>query len=259
MTNFSISGIVDSTVRTSTPSPSSASVTGATVGGTFATALNSAASQLVDATTPPSPDNAGGLFIGYEGPVVALGSGAITELVTPAPPSPWIASATPNAAPLAAAPPAVSALSATSAPSALPAPTITSHVSASGQSVSGTAIVNTAEQYLATPYVWGGSTPAGFDCSGLVQYVFARWGIHLPRTSEQQATVGRPVTSLAAALPGDLLFFAGSDGTASSPGHVAIYVGGDQMIDAPYTGSSVRVESIPTAGSVVAIRRVVGP
>ena len=63
----------------------------------------------------------------------------------------------------------------------------------------------------------GGTSPSGFDCSGLVQYVYGQLGVSLPRTSEEQAEVGTPVASLAAAQPGDLLFFAGSDGTASSP------------------------------------------
>ena len=77
----------------------------------------------------------------------------------------------------------------------------------------------------------------------------------MPRTSEEQAQVGTPVASLAAAQPGDLLFFAGSDGTASSPGHVGIYVGNGQMIDAPHTGTTVQVQAVP-ADQVVAIRQV---
>ena len=107
--------------------------------------------------------------------------------------------------------------------------------------------------YLGVPYQWGGSTPTGFDCSGLVQYVYAQLGVSLPRTSEEQATAGTPVASLADAQPGDLVFFAGSDGTASSPGHVGIYVGNGQMIDAPYTGAAVRIEPV---GNPLAIRRV---
>lgn len=67
--------------------------------------------------------------------------------------------------------------------------------------------------------------------------------------------MGTPVASLAEAQPGDLLFFAGSDGTASSPGHVGIYVGNGQMIDAPHTGTTVQVQPV-TADQVVAIRRV---
>ncbi len=122
--------------------------------------------------------------------------------------------------------------------------------------VSGQEVVNEASQFSGTPYVWGGTTPEGFDCSGFTQYVYGQLGVQLPRTSEMQATSGSPVSSLAAAQPGDLVFFAGSDGTASSPGHVGIYVGNGEMIDAPHDGTTVQVQPVSSAGPVVAIRRV---
>ena len=117
----------------------------------------------------------------------------------------------------------------------------------------GQQVVADARRYLGTPYVWGGESPTGFDCSGLVQYVYRQVGVTLPRTTYTQVKVGAPVPSLTQAQPGDLVFFAGSDGTNTSPGHVGIYIGNGQMIDAPYTGAAVRVDPV---GDPVAIRRV---
>ena len=125
--------------------------------------------------------------------------------------------------------------------------------------VSGAAIVREAEKYVGVPYVWGGETPAsGFDCSGLVQYVFSRFGIELPRTTYTQVKIGTPVTSLTQASAGDLVFFAGSDGTPTSPGHVGIYIGNGMMVDAPHSGTDVQVQPVSSAGQVVAIRDVLG-
>ncbi len=125
---------------------------------------------------------------------------------------------------------------------------------AASSPISGNTVVADAVRYLGVPYQWGGTSPAtGFDCSGLVQHVFADLGVALPRTSQQQVQAGVAVPSLAQAQPGDLLFF---EPGPSGPGHVAIYVGNGQMLDAPHTGSSVRIE--PVWGQPVAIRRIVG-
>jgi peptidoglycan DL-endopeptidase CwlO len=118
----------------------------------------------------------------------------------------------------------------------------------------GSDVVSDAEQYLGVPYVWGGTTPSGFDCSGFTQYVYNQLGVSIPRTADEQSTVGTPVASLADAQPGDLLFFPGSDGTATAPGHVGIYIGNGQMIDAPETGENVQIQS---AGDPTEIRRII--
>ena len=91
-------------------------------------------------------------------------------------------------------------------------------------------VLGTADRYVGVPYVWGGSTPSGFDCSGFTKYVFAKNGIGLPRTSREQARVGDGVPlDFDAMRPGDLLLFA-EPGEAVS--HVAIYVGSGRIIHA---------------------------
>jgi cell wall-associated NlpC family hydrolase len=102
------------------------------------------------------------------------------------------------------------------------------------QSVAGNAVLEIAARYVGTPYVYGGSTPSGFDCSGFVSYVYAQLGISLPRTTSGIRAVGH-VVSRANALPGDLIYTAG---------HVAIYAGGNQEIDAPRPGKTVQFRAI---------------
>ena len=105
------------------------------------------------------------------------------------------------------------------------------------------AAVATAKKYLGTPYRWGGSTPqTGFDCSGLVQWAYAKAGIRIPRTSEQQilAANGRPVDRRHL-IPGDLVFFRDSSGDVH---HVGISLGGDKFINAPHTGDVVKIASL---------------
>jgi len=102
---------------------------------------------------------------------------------------------------------------------------------------SGGSATDIAMQYLGVPYVWAGASPSGFDCSGLVQYVYGKLGIYLPHSSQMQFGYGTPVAR-GELQPGDLVFF-GSD-----IHHVGIYVGGGNMIHAPYTGAVVRINSM---------------
>ena len=102
-----------------------------------------------------------------------------------------------------------------------------------------------AKHYLGVPYVWGGTSPAGFDCSGLVQYSYAKIGISLPRTSREQFKIGAyiPPDRLDLLKPGDLVFF-GYNGDASQIHHVGMYAGHGDFIQAPATGDVVRISSL---------------
>jgi cell wall-associated NlpC family hydrolase len=115
-----------------------------------------------------------------------------------------------------------------------------------------------AAAQLGKPYIWGGTGPDGYDCSGLVMMAYSAAGIDLPRTTFQQVDAGTPVYGLGQLQPGDLLFTAGSDGTATDPGHVGMYIGSGLVIAAPQTGQPVAIT--PLTGywrqQAVAIRRV---
>ncbi len=100
----------------------------------------------------------------------------------------------------------------------------------------GERVAAIARRYLGVPYRWGGESPAGFDCSGLVQYVFARAGVSLPRVVSAQYRVGRAVAR-SALRPGDIVFFKGL-------GHDGIYVGGGRFIHSPRPGDVVKISSL---------------
>lgn len=127
-----------------------------------------------------------------------------------------------------------------SATAAAPAPLGT----ARAQVVVGSNVVETARQFLGVPYVWGGTTPAGFDCSGLVQYVYGLHGVSLPRTDAAQKAAGT-VIDPDQAQPGDLVWH---------PGHIGIYAGNGMVIHAPRPGKSVEIIPLQYFGAVTFVR-----
>ena len=108
----------------------------------------------------------------------------------------------------------------------VPAPPPSSHSS----------VVSIALQYLGVPYVWGGASPSGFDCSGLTMYAYAKVGVYLPHNAAMQYGMGTPV-SRSQLAPGDLVFFNGLS-------HVGIYIGGGRFVHAPHTGDVVKISSL---------------
>ena len=155
---------------------------------------------------------------------------AISNPLSVAPPA---AAAPAEAAPQPAASQAAPAVATPVATQAAPQPAAAPAVSSTGGAI------GLAKQYLGVPYRWGGSSPAGFDCSGLVQYVYRQLGVSLPRTTYSQEYAGT-VISVSEAQPGDLIFW----GSRGATYHVAIYMGNGQFIHAPSEGGSVEILSI---------------
>jgi cell wall-associated NlpC family hydrolase len=122
---------------------------------------------------------------------------------------------------------------------------------ATGSGATGDAVVAAAEKYLGVPYVFGGETRAGMDCSGLVQTVFKDLGVTMPRVVPDQADMGVAVPSLAQAQPGDLIIPKGE-------GHIVIYVGDGKVLHAPHPGKDVRiVDNWYKDSDIATIRRIV--
>ena len=153
------------------------------------------------------------------------------------------ASAPQASAPAPAPAPPPSPSSAGIAPSPVPAP-----VGSPG--IGHPQAASIALRYLGVPYVYGGASPSGFDCSGLVMYVYAQLGISLPHYTVAQWSATTHI-SLSQAQPGDLVFFDGL-------GHVGIYLGGGQFVHAPHTGTVVQVSSLSGywASALVGVGRV---
>lgn len=116
-----------------------------------------------------------------------------------------------------------------------------------------------AHQFQGAPYVWGGESPKGFDCSGFAQYLYGHAGINIPRTTYTQWTApnGHPV-AMNQLLPGDLVFYKGGDSIMQNgrvlPGHVGIYIGHGKIMDAYGTGYGVRVDNVRMDGYMGARR-----
>ncbi|MBQ7959749.1 MAG: C40 family peptidase [Clostridia bacterium] len=108
----------------------------------------------------------------------------------------------------------------------------------------GQSVVELAKKYLGVPYVYGGSSPSGFDCSGFVYYIYKQMGVTLNRVAHDQMANGTPVAK-ENLLPGDIVCFSRGNGYVH---HVGIYAGNGMMIHAPQTGDVVKYESIVTGG-----------
>ncbi len=113
-----------------------------------------------------------------------------------------------------------------------------------------------ARAQLGKPYEWGGTGPGAYDCSGLVWAAYQSAGVDIPRTSEAQ-WAGLPHVPPADVRPGDLVFFPGSDGTFTAPGHVALVIGGGQMIQAYAAGTPIEISALngEGAGGIVGYAR----
>ncbi|MDF2616554.1 MAG: peptidoglycan endopeptidase, partial [Sedimentibacter sp.] len=107
---------------------------------------------------------------------------------------------------------------------------------------SGNSVVDYAKLFIGTPYVAGGSSPSGFDCSGFVKYVMANFGVDMPRTSTDQYSIGVRVEK-SELMPGDLVFFKYSS-TSYRLNHVGIYVGDGNFIHSPIPGQTVKIDTL---------------
>ncbi|MFL0198583.1 C40 family peptidase [Clostridium sp. WILCCON 0269] len=102
----------------------------------------------------------------------------------------------------------------------------------------GNSIADYALSFLGVPYVWGGTTPSGFDCSGFVQYVYGHFGISIPRLSQDQQNFGTEILDVNDLQPGDLIFW------GNPAYHVGMYIGNGEYVEAPHTGDVVKIATL---------------
>lgn len=154
-----------------------------------------------------------------------------------------------GAAPSLAAPPAVDAVA---NPARLPGsiPLAVSKTKPRQKAPLGVRAVRLAAQHLGTPYRYAGMSPSGFDCSGLVAYVYGKLGVELPHNAAAQYSYGRPVPP-SRLRPGDLVFFHGL-------GHVGLYIGRGKIIHSPQSGERVEIQSLAErSGRIQGARRLI--
>jgi len=117
--------------------------------------------------------------------------------------------------------------------------------------------ISFAEAQLGKPYQWGGTGPDAYDCSGLTMMGYRAAGVFIPRTADEQFLWG-PQVPASQAEPGDLVFFAGADGTAAAPGHVGLVIGHDKMVEAYATGFPIRISAFGTSAAAPGDENPVG-
>lgn len=113
-------------------------------------------------------------------------------------------------------------------------------------------LISFARRFLGTPYVWGGTSPNGFDCSGFTQYVYKQFGVNLPRISADQARAGKRI-GLGDLKPGDMVAWDNSSRNNGAD-HIAIYIGNGLIIEAPRPGRSVQITSLYDTGNAWGVR-----
>ena len=135
---------------------------------------------------------------------------------------------------------------------AVPRRDVVLHAAGASFGATRAAVVAEARKFLGLSYLWAGTSGFGYDCSGFTYSVYHAYGLTLSRDADQQAVHGTPVAR-SALKPGDLVFFRGSAGGLI--GHVGMYIGGGNMIDAPHTGVGIRIEPVASFPFYAGARR----